>query len=169
MAQLATIPKTPRDKVKEGLALAKIGPYEMVQPMIDGLKRGMTLRGAARLSGISWAVLSLMLELGEEGHHAYVEIYMAVERARGTAILPTREKLKEQAEEGSHSARKEYLQSMEPDEFGAVYDTGERESSGQAQSFPGGIEIIYNKFAAAEEPALPVVDAELLEDNDGTD
>lgn len=157
---------TPREELKSSLALTKIAPYEMLQPAFDARGRGCSLQTAAGAAGIAPRVLTLMLELGEEGHPVFEEVYTCWARKEASLHAQVDEAEMDEAINGDKISRQMVRRRDQGSTYEPLYlpEVASRNPSAQ---FPGGIEIVYNKFTAPEPvDALPVIEGEVMEDTD---
>ena len=90
-------------------------PAKRIQPILDGLRTGLTRRQAAGLAGMSLTELNFVLKLGEQGHPAWTELVDALRVADAQSLAPAMGKLKEQAEDGVREARNTFLKAKDPD------------------------------------------------------
>lgn len=125
-------------------------PAKRVQPILDGLRAGMTRRQAAGLAGMSLKELNFVMNLGKSGHPAWIEFVDAIRIADSQSVRPTMTKLQSQSEDGDKSAREVFLKAKDPD-----FAESQEKSSGQGMNV-GGIMINVNKRFDPTEEADPI-------------
>lgn len=130
--------------IRESLELCQSAPWEQLSAAIEAVKSGGTFRLGAKASGISYWVLKTMYELGQAGHPVWEQFAQAIDRADAISQMPTMTKLKGQSEEGIASARKEYMQLKNPEEWGSYIP--ESRPSGSGNQMPNGITVQIAQF-----------------------
>ena len=168
MGALAKTKLTPREEMKNSLALTKVPPYEMLQPAFDAVGRGCSLVTAAGAAGIAPRVLTLMLELGEEGHPVWEDVYTCWARKSASRHGQIDEAEMDEAINGAKKSREMVRRRDQSETYEALY-LPDRVAAAPGASFPGGVEIVYNKFTTEEKSGPPIINAEAIEveDTDG--
>jgi len=126
-------------------------PAKRVQPILDGLRSGMTRRQAAGLAGMSLGELNFVLKLGEQGHPAWCELVDAIRIADSQSLAPTMRKLQEQAEDGQKEPRNVFLKAKDPE-----FRESQEKPQNNNNNFNGVQIVIRKDFGGSDDP----IDAE---------
>ena len=134
-------------------------PARRIQPILDGLREGLTRKQAAGLAGMSLGELNFVIRLGTHGHPAWTEFVDALRIADSQSLSGTMNKLKEQAEDGNRDARDTYLKAKDPE-----FRESQEKSAAASGMNVGGINLIINKSfePVNDDPTSPsnIVDAD---------